>query len=61
LEDQSYMFQEKAIQLYEANIKHIADGIYDKWIKDSLESLAVLYPVRYAKTEESEAFFDATQ
>lgn len=61
LEDQSYMFQEKAIQLYEANIKHIADGIYDKWIKDSLESLAVLYPVRYAKTEESEAFFDAAQ
>jgi tetratricopeptide (TPR) repeat protein len=59
LEDQSYSFQEKAIQLHEANIKHIADGIYDEWIKDSLKALAVLYPVRYAKTEESEIFFDA--
>ena len=59
LEDQSYSFQEKAIQLYEVNIKHIADGIYDDWIKDSLKALAVLYPIRYAKTEESETFFDA--
>ena len=59
LEDQSYSFQDKAIQLHEANIKHIADGIYDEWIKDSLKALAVLYPVRYAKTEQSETFFDA--
>ena len=58
LEDQSYLFQEKAIQLHEANIKHIADGIYDDWIKDSLKALAILYPMRYAKTEESEIFFD---
>lgn len=61
LEDQSYLFQEKAIQLYEANIKHIADGIYDDWIKKSLEALAVLYPLRYAKTEQSETFFDASR
>ena len=61
LEDQSYMFQEKAIQLHEANIKHIADGIYDDWIKHSLESLAALYPLRYAKTEQSEAFYDVSQ
>ena len=59
LEDQSYMFQEKAIQLHEANIKHIADGIYDDWIKSSLKSLAALYPLRYAKIEQSEAFYDA--
>ena len=59
LEDQSYSFQEKAIQLHEANIKHITDGIYDEWVKDSLKALAILYPVRYAKSEESETFFDA--
>ena len=59
LEDQTYSFQERAIQLHEANIKHIADGIYDEWIKDSLKALAVLYPVRYAKTEQSETYFDA--
>lgn len=59
LEDQSYSFQDKAIQVYEANVKHIPDGVYDKWIKDSLNALAVLYPVRYAKTEQSEAYFDA--
>ena len=59
LEDQSYMFQEKAIQLHEANIKHISDGVYDEWIKSSLKALASLYPLRYAKTEQNEAFYDA--
>ena len=59
LEDQSYMFQEKAIQLHEANLKHISDGVYDEWIKSSLKALASLYPLRYAKTEQNEAFYDA--
>jgi len=59
LEDQAYAFQDKAIQVYEANIKLIPDGIYDKWIKDSLDALAILYPVRYAKIEQSETYFDA--
>ena len=58
LEDQSYSFQEKAIQLHEANVKHIADGLYDDWIKRSLDALASLYPLRYAKVEHIEAFYD---
>jgi len=61
LEDQSYSFQEKAIQLYEANIKHIGDGIYDDWTKRSLEALAALYPLRYAKTEQIEAYYDVSR
>ena len=60
LEDQSYLFQEKAIGLYETNLGHIGDGIYDDWIKNSLKALADLYPLRYAKTEESELYFDAS-
>ena len=59
MEDQSYQFQDKAIQLYEANLKYMADGIYDGSVKASLKALAILYPVRYAKTEKSEVFFDA--
>jgi TolA-binding protein len=61
LEEQAFGFEEKAIKLHEANLRHISDGIYDSWIKDSLRALAALYPIRYAKTEQSEAFFDVSQ
>lgn len=61
LEEQAFAFEEKAIKLHEANVQHISDGIYDKWIMKSLDALSALYPVRYAKTEASEAYFDAIQ
>lgn len=61
LEEQSFLFEEKAIKVHEMNLRHISDGIYDMWIKDSLQALAALHPVRYAKTEQSETFFDVLQ
>ena len=61
MEEQAYLFEEKAIELHEANAHHIMDGLYNDWIKASLKALSDLYPIRYAKTEISEAFYDATQ
>jgi hypothetical protein len=56
LEEQSYPFEEKAIEIHVTNVKRITDGVYDKWIKNSLAVLAKIQPVRYAKQEQSEAY-----
>jgi hypothetical protein len=54
LEEQAFPFEEKAIELYEANTARAADGIYDEWVKMSFAALAELLPARYAKVERSE-------
>jgi hypothetical protein len=59
LEEQAFPFEEKAIQLHEANARRTAQGFYDEWIKKSLAALATLKPVRWAKTERSEEALDA--
>jgi len=54
LEEQAFPFEEKAIQIHETNAGRITDGIYDKWVKESIKALGKLKPVRYAKMERSE-------
>ncbi len=61
LEEQAFLFEEQAIKVHEMNLSHISDGIYDKWVENSLRVLATLHPIRYAKTEESETFYDVMQ
>ncbi|WP_052480807.1 tetratricopeptide repeat protein [Gilvimarinus agarilyticus] len=51
LEEQAYPFEEKAIDLHEANAQRAWGGIYDDWVKASLTSLASILPARYNKTE----------
>jgi tetratricopeptide (TPR) repeat protein len=59
LEEQVYPFEEKAIELYEANASRSADGVYDEWVRKSFEALAKLMPARYAKLERGEDVFTA--
>ena len=59
LEEQAYPFEEKAIGLHEVNLQRIPGGIYDQWVRRSVESLGKLRPVRYAKVEKSEVAIDA--
>ncbi len=54
LEEQAFPFEEQAIDLHEVNVGRLSDGVYDEWVKASLEALAKLMPARYAKTEKSE-------
>lgn len=54
LEEQAYPFEEKAIKIHEANAARTAQGIYDQWVKKSLEALKKLKPNQYRKTERSE-------
>lgn len=51
LEEQAYPFEEEAIKLHEVNHRRIAQGLYDEWVKLSMEQLAALLPARYGKTE----------
>jgi TolA-binding protein len=51
LEDQSFPFEEQAIQIHEINTALAHDGIYDEWVKKSFAALAELKPGRYGKTE----------
>lgn len=51
LEEQSYPFEEKAIELHAVNAQLSWEGIYDNWVKQSFDALAVLSPGRYDKQE----------
>ncbi len=54
LEEQTFPFEEKAIDLHKANADRAPDGVYDEWVQRSFESLARLMPARYAKEERGE-------
>ncbi len=51
LEEQAYPFEEKAIELHEANAARAAQGVYDAPVQASFAALAALKPARYGKTE----------
>ena len=54
LEEQAYPFEEKAIELFQANTDRASEGVYDDWVRKSFEELAILMPARFAKLERSE-------
>ncbi|MDP2004600.1 MAG: tetratricopeptide repeat protein [Rubrivivax sp.] len=54
LEEQAFPFEEKSIELFEANTQRAAAGLYDPWVQRSYAALAQLKPVRYGKTERAE-------
>ncbi|MDO3381510.1 tetratricopeptide repeat protein [Gilvimarinus algae] len=53
LEEQAYPFEEKAIDLHEANAKRSWQGLFDDWVAASIDSLAKLLPARYGKQEQT--------
>ncbi len=56
LEEQAFPFEEKAIELHEANAQRTRDGVYDEWVQRSFDVLAKLVPARYARTEIGEDY-----
>lgn len=54
LEEQTFPFEEKAIELFQTNTTRAADGVWDEWVQKSFAELASLMPGRYAKMERSE-------
>jgi TolA-binding protein/LysM repeat protein len=61
LEEKAYPFEEKAIHVHESNLKLISRGVYNEWIKKSLQKLAGFVPARYDKTEESSGIINSLE
>lgn len=59
LEEQAFPFEEKALEIHEINVARAAQGVYDRWVRDSFAALARLRPARYAKTERGDGAIDA--
>jgi len=57
LEEQAFPFEEKAIEVYQANTGRALNGVWDQWVVKSYEQLANLMPARYAKYEKSDEQF----
>lgn len=51
LEEQAFPFEEKAIELHEANARRSTQGLYDEGVRQSFAALAKLKPVRWGKAE----------
>ena len=51
LEEQAYPFEEKAIEIHQANAQRSWKGTYDTGVKRSFDALAKLLPARYNKAE----------
>ncbi|MEM8814294.1 MAG: tetratricopeptide repeat protein [Pseudomonadota bacterium] len=56
LEEEAYPFEDRGIEVHEANYELLVSGIYNKWVQKSLNKLAGLMPARYAKSEISGGF-----
>jgi TolA-binding protein len=59
IEEEAFPFEEQAIEVHEKNRELIAAGVYNEWVKQSLEKLAALVPGRYAKRELGSGFIPA--
>jgi tetratricopeptide (TPR) repeat protein len=59
LEEQAFPFEEKAIELHEANARRAGAGLYDEWVQASFAALARLKPARWGKTELGDASLPA--
>jgi TolA-binding protein len=56
IEEEAFPFEERAIDVHEENLELLAAGVYNGWVQQSLDKLAVLMPGRYAKNEISSGF-----
>ncbi len=56
IEEEAYPFEEQSIAVHEENLELIRAGVFNDWIQQSLDELALLMPGRYAKRELSSGF-----
>lgn len=58
LEEQALPFEDKAIEILVANVERAWQGIYDEWVKKSIDTLGSMLPARYGKKEKQKEFSD---
>ncbi|MBI1425480.1 MAG: hypothetical protein GC149_18750 [Gammaproteobacteria bacterium] len=58
LEDQSYPFEDKAIEFYSINLAHTKENIFNTWMQQSYARLKELYPARYNRDVKLESYIN---
>ncbi len=61
IEEEAYPFEERAIEVHEANFELLAGGVYNEWVQQSLDKLGDLMPGRYAKNEISGGYLGSLE
>lgn len=56
IEEEAFPFEERAIEVHQANMELLTSGMYNTWVEKSLAQLAELVPGRYAKFETSAGY-----
>jgi len=57
IEEEAYPFEEQSIDVHEKNFELLVNAqIYNRWVQQSLDQLAVMMPARYAKNEMSAGY-----
>ncbi len=56
IEEEAFPFEEQSIAVHQENLELMRVGVFNEWIQQSLDELALLMPGRYAKQELSSGF-----
>jgi hypothetical protein len=56
IEEEAYPFEEQSIAVHQENLELMRVGVFNEWIQQSMDELAILMPGRYAKAEISSGF-----
>lgn len=56
IEEEAFPFEEQSIAVHQENLELMRVGVFNEWIQQSLDELALLMPGRYAKHELSSGF-----
>ena len=59
LEEIAYPFEEKSIEVHQANAERAWQNIYDQWVQKSFKALAEIEPAKYNKAEHVPEAIDA--
>jgi tetratricopeptide (TPR) repeat protein len=59
LEEEAYPFEERAIEVHEANLELLRGGAHNTWVEHSLQALSALNPARYDKQMASAGYMRA--
>lgn len=51
LEEEAFPFEERAIEVHQANFELLVSGVHNAWVRKSLKQLTTLMPGRYARPE----------
>jgi cellulose synthase operon protein C len=59
LEEQSFPFEERAIEAFEANLRRIPQGVYDEAVRESYRELVAIAPAIYGRNDKGVTIYES--